>query len=192
LVLLVFRNKVVHVRFSLSEFHLVHAFTGVPVEECLAAEHSGELLSNSLEHLLDGGGVSDEGRGHLEALRRDVADGRFDVVRDPLDEVGRVLVLHVEHLLVDFLGGHASSEESGRGELTAVSRVSSAHHVLSVEHLLGEFRHSECSVLLGSAGGERSESDHEEVQSWEWHQVDCHLPEVGVESRPIQKKKEKK
>jgi len=62
-----------------------------------------------------------------------------------------------------------------------VTWVSCAHHVLCVEHLLGEFRHGECSVLLGSAGSERSESDHEEVQSWEWHQVDCHLSQVRVE-----------
>ena len=53
---------------------------------------AGELLGHALEHLLDGGGVTDEGGGHLEALGRDVADGRLDVVRDPLDEVGGVLV----------------------------------------------------------------------------------------------------
>jgi hypothetical protein len=84
---LVFRDKVVHVGFSFGEFHFVHTFTGVPVEESFTAEHSSELLSNSLEHLLDGGGVSDESGAHLEALRRDVTDGRLDVIWDPLDEV---------------------------------------------------------------------------------------------------------
>ena len=33
-----------------SELHLVHTLTGVPVKEGLAAEHSSELLSNTLEH----------------------------------------------------------------------------------------------------------------------------------------------
>merc|ERR1711990_1404554 len=61
LVLLVFGHEVVHVGLSLGELHLVHALTRVPVEEGLAAEHGGELLPNSLEHLLDGGGVTEEG-----------------------------------------------------------------------------------------------------------------------------------
>ena len=43
-------------------------------------------------HLLDRRAVAEEGDRHLEALRRDVADGRLDVVRDPLDEVAAVLV----------------------------------------------------------------------------------------------------
>merc|ERR1712048_302296 len=83
LVLLVLRNQVVHVRLGLSELHLVHALSGVPVEERLTSEHSSELLCNALEHVLDGGGVTDEGGGHLETLGRDVANGRFDVVGDP-------------------------------------------------------------------------------------------------------------
>merc|ERR1711918_157787 len=40
LVLLVLRDKVVHVGLGLRELHLVHALTSVPVEECLAAEHA--------------------------------------------------------------------------------------------------------------------------------------------------------
>merc|ERR1719482_21798 len=59
LVLLVLRDEVVHVGLSLGELHLVHALTSVPVKECLAAEHGGELLGDSLEHLLDGSGVSE-------------------------------------------------------------------------------------------------------------------------------------
>ena len=63
------------------------------MEEGLSSEHGGELLAHSLEELLDGGGVTDEGRRHLETPWRDVAHGSLDVVRDPLNEVGRVLVL---------------------------------------------------------------------------------------------------
>jgi len=58
LILLILRDQVVHVGFGFGEFHLVHAFSGVPVEESFSSEHGGELLGDSLEHLLDGGGVS--------------------------------------------------------------------------------------------------------------------------------------
>merc|ERR1711951_233091 len=64
LVLLVLGDKVVHVGLGLSELHLVHTLTSVPVQEGLAAEHGCEVLSHALEHLLDGSGVSSEGHGH--------------------------------------------------------------------------------------------------------------------------------
>ena len=44
--------------------------------------------------------VADERGGHLETTWWDVADGRLDVVWNPLDEVAAVLVLYVQHLLV--------------------------------------------------------------------------------------------
>jgi len=75
LVLLVLRNEIVHVGFGFSELHLVHTLTGVPMEESLATEHGGELFADTLEHLLDGGGVSEEGDSHLETLWWDIADG---------------------------------------------------------------------------------------------------------------------
>merc|ERR1719267_182558 len=181
LVLLVLGDKVVHVGLSLGELHLVHTLTSVPVEEGLAAEHAGELLGDALPELLDGGRVTDEDGGHLETLRGDVTDGGLDVVRNPLDEVRGVLVLDVEHLLVDLLGGHAATEEGGAGEVAAVTRIGGAHHVLGVEHLLGELRDGERTVLLGAAGGERSEPSEEEVQTWEWDEVDTQLAQVGVE-----------
>ena len=99
LVLLVLRNQIVHVALSLGELHLVHALSSVPVQEglgksplttdpigkqpYLASEHRSELLRNPLEELLDGGRVTDEGGGHLEAPGRDVAHCSLDVVRDP-------------------------------------------------------------------------------------------------------------
>merc|ERR1712138_352965 len=181
LVLLVLGDKVVHVGLSLGELHLVHTLTSVPVKEGLAAEHAGELLRDALPELLDGGGVTDEDGGHLQALWWDVAHGGLDVVRDPLHEVRGVLVLDVEHLLVDLRGGHAATEEGGAGEVAAVTRVSSAHHVLSVEHLLGELGHGECTVLLGAAGGEWGEASEEEVEAREWDEIDTKLAEVGVE-----------
>ena len=121
--------------------------TCIPVEESLSAKHSGELLGYPLEELLDSCGVADKGGGHLESSGRDVADGSFNVVGDPLHEVGGVLVLDVEHLLVHLLHGHAATEDGGHGEIASVSRIAGRHHVLGVEHLLGELRDGEGSVM---------------------------------------------
>ncbi|KFO90405.1 hypothetical protein N320_05280, partial [Buceros rhinoceros silvestris] len=83
-------DQVVHVALGLGELHLVHPLARVPVEEGLAPEHGGELLRDALEELLDGRAVADEGDGHLEPPRRDVADGRLDVVGDPLPLLGEL------------------------------------------------------------------------------------------------------
>lgn len=95
LVLLVLRHQIVHVRLGLGELHLVHALSGEPVEEGSTTEHGSELIRDSLEQLLDGGGVADEGARHLQASRRDVANRYLDVIRNPLDEIWRVLTLHL-------------------------------------------------------------------------------------------------
>merc|ERR1719191_1400673 len=181
LVLLVLRNKIVHVGLSLSELHLVHALTSVPVEEGLATEHAGELLRDTLPELLDGGGVTDEDGCHLRALRWDVTDGRLDVVRDPLDEVRGVLVLDVKHLLVDLLGGHTATEEGRACEVATMTRIGSTHHVLGIEHLLGQLWHGKSTVLLGTTGGEWGEAGEEEVEAREWDEIDAELAEVRVE-----------
>jgi len=151
------------------------------MEECLSSEHCSELFSDSLEHFLDGGGVTKECNCHLESLWWDIANSRLDVVWDPFHEVRRVLVLDVEHLLVNLFGGHSTSEHGGGGEISSVSWVRSAHHVLGVEHLGGELWDGEGSVLLRSSGSEWSETSHEEMESWEWDQVDCELSEIGVQ-----------
>ena len=88
------------------------------MEESLPPEHGSELLRDSLEEFLDGGGVADEGGGHLETSGGNVTDGGLDVVGDPLNEVRGVLVLGFEHLLIDLLHGHASSEHGGDGEVS--------------------------------------------------------------------------
>jgi tubulin beta len=45
----------------------------------------------------------EEGDGHLQTLRRDIAHTYLDVVWNPLHKVGGVLVLHVQNLLIHFL-----------------------------------------------------------------------------------------
>ena len=85
------------------------------MQEGLATEHGGELVADALEELLDGGAVADEGGAHLEAAWRDGAQGRLDIVRDPLDEVGGVLVLHVADLVLDLLHGDFAAVDGGAG-----------------------------------------------------------------------------
>ena len=110
------------------------------MQESFTPEHSSELFADPLEQLLDGSRVTNEGRGHFEATGWNVTDGRLDIVGDPLNEVGAVLVLDVQHLLIDLLHGHAASEHGGDGQVAAVAGGAGGHHVLGVKHLLGELR----------------------------------------------------
>jgi len=181
LVLLVFRDQIVHVALGFSEFHLVHTFAGVPVQESLSSEHSGELFGDSFEEFLDGGGVSDESGGHFEASWWDVANGGFHVVRDPFNKVTAVFVLDVQHLFVNFFHGHSTSEHGGNGQVSSVSWITSGHHILSIKHLLGQFWNSQSSVLLATSASQWSETWHKEVQPWEWNHVDSQFPQIGVQ-----------
>ena len=105
LILLVLGNQIVHVGLSLRELHLVHTLASVPMQESLATEHSGELVADTLEELLDGGGVTNKCGGHLEATWGNGAESGLDVVGNPLDEVRIVLVLDVAHLVLNLLHG---------------------------------------------------------------------------------------
>ena len=181
MVVLILSDEIRKVGLGFSELHLVHAFSSVPMKEGLPSEHDSELFSDSLEHFLDSSGVTNEGDSHLESLGRNIADSGLDVVGDPFYEVRVVLRFDIEHLLVNFLGGHSSSEYAGSREVSAVSRVGGTHHVLGVEHLLSELGDSEGSVLLGASGCKGGETDHEEVKTDEGDEVDREFPEVGVE-----------
>ena len=151
------------------------------MEESLATEHSRELLGDSLEQLLDGGAVADECAGHLETTGWNVAHGGLHVVRDPFHEVAAVLVLDVQHLFVNLLHRHAATEHGGHRQVATVAWIAGSHHVLGVEHLLGELWNGQGSVLLATTGGKWSEAGHEEVKTWEWHHVHCQLPQISVQ-----------
>ncbi len=181
LVLLVLRDKIVHVGLSLSELHLVHTLKSVPMQESLTPEHGTELVTDTLEELLDGGGVTNESGGHLEAAWWDGAESGLDVVWNPLNEVRGVLVLDVAHLVLDLLHGDLTTEDGRAGQVATVAEVGGGHHVLWVEHLLGQLWDGDGAERMGATGGERSESNHEEMETWEWHHVDGQLAEIGVE-----------
>lgn len=181
LVLLVLANQIIHVRLSLSKFHLIHTLRSVPVQESLSSKHGTELVTNSLEQLLDRSGVTDESSSHVQILWRNRANSSLHVVRNPLDEVVGVPRLNLVHFIVDFLHGNITSEESSNSQVTTVSWVRSSHHVLSIEHLLGQFRNGQRSEGLGAHRSQRSVTNHKEVQSWERNQVDGQLSQVGVQ-----------
>ena len=56
-VALILSNKVLHVRFSLSKLHLTYTLLHVSMQKNLALEHGSEVFTDTLEELLDGGGV---------------------------------------------------------------------------------------------------------------------------------------
>lgn len=151
------------------------------MQESLATEHSSELVTDTLEQLLDGGRVTDKCGRHPEVTGRDLAESGLDVVGDPLDKVGLVLVLDVAHLVLNLLHGDLTTEDGGASEVASVTEVRGSHHVLGVEHLLGQLGDADGTVRVTATAGQRSEADHEEVETREGNHVDGQLAEVGVE-----------
>ena len=113
LILLIFRNEIIHIWFSFSEFHLVHTFTSVPMEESFSSEHSCKLFSYSFKHFLNSSRVSNESYWHFKSFWWDITNWRFYIIWNPFNEIRRIFILYVEHLFINFFGGHSSSKHSG-------------------------------------------------------------------------------
>jgi len=137
------------------------------MQESFPLEHGSELVADTLEELLDSGRVTQEGNRHLQTTRRNVALSGQHVVGNPLDEVGRVLVLDVLHLLLDVLHGDLATEDGGDGQVTTVTGIGSGHHVLGIEHLLGKLSDSDSTVLVAATSGQGGKTGHEEVETRE-------------------------
>ena len=60
-------------------------------------------------------------------------------------------------------------------------RITSSHHVLCVEHLLGELWNTEGSILLRSSGSEGGKPGHKEVKTREGNHVDRQLSQISVQ-----------
>ena len=73
----------------------------------------------------------------------------LDAVGDPLHEVGRVLVQHIEQFLINLLGRHADTEQ-GFCRVTTTTRINSAHRALG-EHLMQELCSIQSAILLGAS-----------------------------------------
>ena len=57
------------------------------MKESFSSEHGSELFGDSFKEFLNGGGVANEGGGHLETSGRNVTDGSLDIVGDPFNKV---------------------------------------------------------------------------------------------------------
>ena len=73
------------------------------MQERLPLEHGSELVADTLEELLYSGRVAQESDSHLAASGGNITLSSKDIVGDPLDEVCRILVLDILHLLLDLL-----------------------------------------------------------------------------------------
>ena len=151
------------------------------MDERLSSVHGRELLADPLEEGLDRGRVADKGRRHFDTTWGNVTLSGRDVSWDPLDKVTRVFGLHTLELILDLFHGDLSSVDTRDSEVSTVSWVRSSHHVLGVEHLLSELRHSDGAVARRATRSERGETDHEEMETWEWHHVDGEFSQVRVE-----------
>lgn len=60
---------------------------------------------------MDDCAIAEESSGDGETLGRYVTNGCLNVVRYPVDEIRAVLVLNVEHLVLDLFHRHLTSED---------------------------------------------------------------------------------
>lgn len=93
------------------------------MEESPTPEHGGELVADTLEKLLYGSAITNEGRRHSEATRHDVIVRRHNVVRYPFNEVGGVLVPDDANLILDLLHGNLTTVDGRASQVAAIAEV---------------------------------------------------------------------
>ena len=106
---------------------------------------------------------------------------RSDVSGDPLYKVLRVLGLDSLNLILDLFHRDFASEDTHDRKVSTVSWVRRSHHVSSVKHLLSELGYRYGSIAGRTICCERSETDHEEMETREGHHVDGQLSQIRVE-----------
>ncbi|KAL6289169.1 hypothetical protein ACE6H2_006679 [Prunus campanulata] len=60
MVFLILREEIIHVALFFSEFHFIHSFPNVLVQDGLPPEHGSKLFAHTSKHFLDGGRITDE------------------------------------------------------------------------------------------------------------------------------------
>ena len=61
-----------------------------------------------------------------------------------------------------------------------MTRIASGHHVLGIEHLLGQLGNGQRSVLLTTPGGQWSKSRHEKVKTREGNHVNGQFSQICI------------
>jgi hypothetical protein len=71
-------------------------------------------------------------------------------------------------------------QNGGASKVATITEIRCSHHVLGVEHLLGQLWDSNSAERVCATAGERSKADHEEVQTWEWDHVHSQFAKIRV------------
>merc|ERR1712151_537570 len=66
-------------------------------------------------------------------------------------------------------------------EVTTMTRVCCAHHIFSIEHLLGQLWHRKSTILLRTARRKWSEACHEEVEPREGYEINRDFAQIAIE-----------
>lgn len=74
-----------------------------------------------------------------------------------------------------------NSQDGRASQVATVAEVRRGHHVLGVEHLLGQLGDGDSTEGVSATAGQRSEANHEEVETGEGHHVDSKLAQVRVQ-----------
>lgn len=62
-----------------------------------------------------------------------------------------------------------------------MTRITSRHHVFSIEHLLCKLADCHGTILLGATACEWCKAWHEEVKSWEWYHVHRQFSQISIQ-----------